>query len=286
MKIKILIIGASGMVGNAFLRYFSDNKKYSVAGTVRNINSLKKIVNKNSHIIFEGINANKQKSFLSVFEKFKPNIVINCIGSIKQKNDEYNSTEFIKLNSLFPHYLAELSTKFKARFIHLSTDCVFSGLKGNYKETDFPDALDLYGRSKLLGEIKNVNALTLRTSVIGNELNSSKSLLSWFLSQNKSIKGYKKAIFSGFTSNEYARIISEFIIPNDKLNGLFHISSEPINKYDLLNLIKKIYKKDIDIKLDDNISINRSLNSSLFRKHTGFKPKPWELMIKEMEEFK
>lgn len=286
MKYKVLIIGANGMVGNTFLKYFSSNRKYSVAGTVRNKNSLSKLPNKNSYNLYEGIDAENFRNFLPIFKKFNPDVVINCIGSIKQKNDTYSYSQFINLNSLLPHCLAELSKKFKFRFIHLSTDCVFSGQNGNYKETDFPDALDLYGRSKLLGEINYLNALTLRTSVIGHELNSFKSLLNWFLSQEKSVEGYKKAFFSGFTSYEYARIISEFVLPNDKLKGVFHISSEPISKYDLLKLIKKIYRKDIDIEPENKISINRTLDSSKFRQYTGFKPKSWELMIKEMKKFK
>lgn len=284
MKTKILIVGANGMVGNTFLRYFNSNKNYNVAGTVRKIDTLKEIIKSNTFILFDGIDATRLDSFLPVFEKFNPDVVINCIGSIKQKNS--STIECIKINSLLPHYLMKLSEKFRARFIHLSTDCVFSGLNGDYKETDFPDALDLYGRSKLLGEVKDFNSLTLRTSIIGHELNSNNSLLNWFLSQNKSVKGYCKAIFSGFTSYEYARIISEFVIPNHQLKGLFHVSSKPISKYDLLKLIKKVYKMNMDIQPDDKILINRSLNSSKFCKYTNYKPKPWPLMIEEMEKYR
>lgn len=284
MKPKILIVGANGMVGNTFLRYFNNNKNYSVAGTVRNIDTLKEIIKKNTYRLFAGIDAVRAESFLPVFEKFNPDVVINCIGSIKQKNN--NSIDCIKINSLLPHYLLKLSKKFRARFIHLSTDCVFSGLIGDYKETHFPDALDLYGRSKLLGEVKAPNSLTLRTSIIGHELNSNNSLLNWFLSQNKSVKGYCKAIFSGLSAYEYARIISEFVIPNHKLKGLLHISSRPISKYDLLKLIKKIYKTNFDIEPDNKILINRSLDSSKFCKYTNYKPKSWHLMIEEMEKFR
>lgn len=284
MKTKILIVGANGMVGNTFLRYFNSNENYFVAGTVRKIDTLKKIIKSNTFRLFDGIDATRLDSFLPVFEKFNPDVVINCIGSIKQKNS--STIECIKINSLLPHYLMKLSEKFRARFIHLSTDCVFSGLNGDYKETDFPDALDLYGRSKLLGEVKDFNSLTLRTSIIGHELNSNNSLLNWFLSQNKSVKGYCKAIFSGFTSYEYARIISEFVIPNHQLKGLFHVSSKPISKYDLLKLIKKVYKMSVDIEPDEKILVNRSLNSSKFCKYTNFKPKPWPLMIEEMEKYR
>lgn len=284
MKLKILIVGANGMVGNTFLRYLSGNKNYFVAGTVRKIDTLKEIIKSNTFRLFDGIDATRLESFFPVFEIFNPDVVINCIGSIKQKNS--SAIECIKINSLLPHYLLELSKKFKARFIHLSTDCVFSGLNGNYKETDFPDALDLYGRSKLLGEVNAPNSLTLRTSIIGHELNSNKSLLNWFLSQNKSVKGYCKAIFSGLSAYEYARIISEFVISNHQLKGLFHISSRPISKYDLLKLIKKVYKTNLDIEPDKKIVINRSLDSSKFCKYTNYKPKSWNLMIEEMKKFR
>ena len=185
-----------------------------------------------------------------------------------------------------PHYLAELvSQQKKVKLIHFSTDCVFLGLKGNYKETDLADTQDIYGRSKLLGELTYPNTLTLRTSIIGHELKTKYSLLNWFLDQNKPVKGYKNAIFSGLTALEIAKILDKFIIPKKNLEGVYHLSGKVISKYDLLSLIKIVYKKNIKINITRNVKINRSLNSKPIQKITGYKPRSWTKIVKEMYEF-
>jgi dTDP-4-dehydrorhamnose reductase len=282
---RILIIGINGMLGNTVLRFFCNKKNIEIAGTVRNASSVKGLVTNKKYNLFDQVCAEDHDSFLKVFNQFNPNVVINCIGIVKQIKDSNDSLKTLLVNSVLPHYLANLSQKYMARFIHISTDCVFSGSKGNYVENDVSDADDLYGRSKLLGEVNHSNAITLRTSIIGPELIGCHSLLNWFLSQKKHIKGFKKAIFSGFPTYEIARIIDEYVIPNSDLRGLYHISSEPISKLDLLLLVKSIYNKNIEIIPDETMEIDRSLDSSLFRKNTGFHPKPWNLMIKEMRNF-
>jgi dTDP-4-dehydrorhamnose reductase len=191
----------------------------------------------------------------------------------------------IPINSILPHRLANLCELAEARLIHISTDCVFSGEKGGYVEKDFSDAKDLYGRSKYLGEVDYPNSITLRTSIIGHELNSSKSLINWFLSQEGSVKGYKNAIFSGLPTNEMAKVIRDYVIPNPSLKGLYQVSADPISKFDLLQLVSDVYGKIIQIIPDDLVKIDRSLNSEKFCKATGFKPKPWPQLIKEMYEF-
>jgi dTDP-4-dehydrorhamnose reductase len=284
MKKKILILGANGLLGNSMLKYFCSTNLYSVACTVRDSSLFKKIkVNKNLFKLYENVDANKQENFEAIFEKFTPDIVINCIGIIKQNQELNDQYQVIKLNSLLPHYLAQLSKVYSARFIHFSTDCIFSGNRGNYNESDTPDATDFYGKSKLLGEINHPNMITVRTSIIGHELNGAKSLLEWFLSQNKNIKGFNRFIFTGFPSNEIARIIDKYVIPNSNLNGIYHVSSDPISKFDLLLLVNNVYSKNIKIIPDERIKIDRSLDSSLFRKLTGFKPKSWSVMIREMK---
>jgi dTDP-4-dehydrorhamnose reductase len=221
-----------------------------------------------------------------LFELEKPHVVINCAGLIKQSEEAGDHVTIIYINCLFPHHLANLSLKYNFRLIHISTDCVFSGSKGNYTEDDFPDAQDLYGRSKLLGEVYYGNSITLRTSIIGHELNSSKSLVDWFLSKDKNIEGYKKAIFSGLTAFEIARVIHDYVI-NADLVGLYHLSADPISKYELLLLIKDVYGKTINVIPDDKkVVVNRSLDSSRFRKATGFFPKSWLMMIKELHNFR
>lgn len=169
-----------------------------------------------------------------------------------------------------------------ARLIHFSTDCVFSGKQGQYKEDDFADAYDLYGRTKYLGEVDYENAITLRTSIIGHELESKRSLVDWFLNQSSEVKGFRKAIFSGLPTIEIARIVREYVIPNPKLRGLYHLSVDPISKYDLLRMVGTIYGKDIAIIPDDELIIDRSLNSDRFRSATGFKPKPWLELVEAM----
>ena len=191
-----------------------------------------------------------------------------------------------QVNSFFPRYLSYLSAKYNFRFIHISTDCVFSGKDRNYTEKHTPDADDYYGISKFLGENIFRNNVIIRTSFIGHNLNSKKSLLEWFLNKSGSIKGYNKSIFSGFPTYELVKIIYKYFLKNKNLNGLYHISSKPISKYELLSIISKIYKKKIKIVKDKKIDINRSLNSKKFKSVTKFKPRSWKNMIKDMYKFK
>lgn len=286
MLTKILIIGGSGMLGNALLRFFSRKKNLDVSTTIRS-SQLLGISNKScNYQLFNNIHLEDKKDISKVFDQVRPDVVINCAGVIKHSNESIDYLKVLLLNTILPHYLAKLSENFNARLIHFSTDCVFSGSKGNYNESDFPDASDFYGRSKLLGEINYPNTITIRTSLVGHELNSTKNLIEWFLMQNHEIKGYNEAIFSGLSTFEVAKIIDTYILPNKKLEGLYHLSSQPISKYGLLLLVKNIYKKSIGIIKDHSLKINRSLDSSRFCKATNYVSKPWDLMIQEMKEFK
>ena len=211
--------------------------------------------------------------------------MINCVGEIK-KNFMLDANNAIKTNSLLPHRLAYFSDLFGFRFIHISTDCVFSGKKGNYCETDFADANDSYGISKFLGEIiYRPNCLTLRTSIIGHELITSHGLLNWFLLQEDSVPGYTHAIFSGLPTIELSDVIEKYIIFNPALCGLYHISSDPIDKYSLLRLISAKYQKDIKILPYSEVRINRSLNSHKFRTLTGYNAPDWKVLIEKMYQF-
>ena len=282
---KLIVLGATGLLGNTLLKYFSKQSNIKCYGIIRknsDIDKLKSIKN----VKLYKIDYKNQNNIIKVFNKIKPNLIINCIGLVKQLTHKNQLSEIIRINSFLPHYLTELANvKNKTRFIQFSTDCVFSGTKGKYKETDFPGAQDIYGRSKLLGELTYPNTLTLRTSIIGHELQTKYSLLSWFLDQKKPIKGYKNAIFSGLTALEIAKFLDKFIIPNKKLNGMYHLSGNTISKYELLNLVKSFYKKDIKIIIDKKVKINRSLNSNLLQKQTGYKPPNWTKLIQEMFEF-
>jgi dTDP-4-dehydrorhamnose reductase len=217
--------------------------------------------------------------------RVRPDAVINCIGIIKQLAAAKDPFLSVAVNSLLPHRLHRLCQAAGARLIHFSTDCVFSGRTGNYTEDDPSDALDLYGRSKFLGETMGEGALTLRSSIIGHELGTASGLLEWFLSQSGTrVKGYRRAIFSGFTTTEMARIVRRVLTQHPELSGTLQVSSEAINKYDLLTLIRQVYGLDVEIVPDDDVRIDRSLDSARFRQLTGYVPPPWPQMIEEMAE--
>ena len=233
--------------------------------------------------IFENVEAENYEKICEIIKKKQPDVIVNAIGIIKQVNTAKNVIKTLTINSIFPHQLSEIAAEVNARLICISTDCVFSGEKGNYKEDDIPDAFDLYGKSKNLGEVIDKNCLTIRTSIIGRELQTSHSLVEWFLSNaGKKVKGYKNAVFSGFPTIVLADILAELIINHKDLNGLYHVSSEPINKFDLLELVKKAYQIPVEIESSEEFKIDRSLNSAKFRDETGFKPMRWEEMIKMM----
>ena len=274
------------MLGSAAFRFLSAESRFDVYGSARKDSIKQYFDNKLQLKIFYGVDFNNHDSLIHIFEAIKPNIVINCIGLVKQLAQAEDPLLAIPINALLPHRLAHLSKIAGARLIHMSTDCIYSGSRGMYVEADLSDAQDLYGRSKFLGEVDYPNAITLRTSIIGHELDGSKSLVNWFLSQEGSVRGYTKAIFSGLPTVEIVRIIKEFVLPNPQMHGVYHLSVEPINKFDLLQLIRIKYGKKIKIIPDESFSIDRSLNSSKFRLETGFIPKPWVQLISEMHEFR
>jgi len=282
-KTTVLILGVTGMLGGTLFRALSKDSSLQVYGTARDKNAkvfFPKVLAKNI-IALESIENNQ--SVRALFQKTKPDVVINCIGLIKQLNEANQVFQAIPLNSLLPHRLALLCKEAGSRLILVSTDCVFSGKKGKYKETDRADCNDLYGQSKFLGEITDEkHVLTIRTSIIGHEQRGGHSLVNWFLKQKSSVTGYCKAIYSGLPTVELANIIRDVVLPNVKLHGLYQIASEPISKYDLLQLIAKTYGKKIVISKANTPTIDRSLSYAKFKKQTGYRPKPWNLLIHEM----
>jgi dTDP-4-dehydrorhamnose reductase len=284
---KLVVLGANGMLGNAVLRFFANKPNYKVHGTVRNWSSVRELQNLAPQAsIVPGVDVENLDSLTCIFAMVQPDIVINCIGIVKQIVDANDPLIALPINALLPHRLARLAQVADARLVHMSTDCVFSGAKGHYVEADLPDAYDLYGRSKLLGEVDYPNAITLRTSIIGHELGGNRSLIDWFLSQENEVQGYKNAIFSGLPTVEIARIIHDHVIPNPDLHGLYHVSAAPINKFELLSLVAKQYGKKISIHPKGDLVIDRSLNSDRFRAATGFVPEPWVALIRRMREFR
>lgn len=274
------------MLGNAVFKIFNSDSKYETYGTVRNSSSMINVHNLENANLFAGVDVEKFDDLVEIFEKIKPDVVINCIGLVKQLSESDNPLAAIPINSLLPHRLARLCAIAEARLVHMSTDCVFSGAKGGYVESDLADAKDLYGRSKLLGEVDYPNAITLRTSIIGHELSGNRSLICWFLSQQKRVKGFRRAIFSGLPTVELAHVIKDYVIPNSNLHGLYHVSANPINKYDLLKLVSRAYGKNTDIEIDDQFVIDRSLNSTRFQDATGYTPPSWTDLVDSMQKFR
>ena len=278
---RILILGGDGMLGHQLFKHLS--KKHEVKVTLRqNLSVYEKFNLFFPENTFAGIDVRLTDQLLEVFGEFQPQAIVNAVGIIKQRLTSRESIHSLEINSLFPHRLAILCKAIGARMIHLSTDCVFSGTKGNYREEDPSDAVDLYGKSKYLGELNEQHCITLRTSMIGRELYRKKSLLEWFLAQKGSIKGFKKAIFSGFTTQELSRIIEMILKQNPTASGIYHVSSDPISKYDLLSLINKRLQLPIKIIPDESFVCDRSLDSSRFRQEFNYNPPPWEKMVEEL----
>lgn len=273
------------MLGNAVVKVFSQSPGFDVIGAARS-STLKKYFPKEiAEKLIIGHDVENQDSLVDLFERTRPDFVVNCVGLVKQLAQANDPIQAIPINALLPHRLARFCSLMDARLIHISTDCVFSGSKGDYTESDHPDADDLYGRSKYLGELDYPHTITLRTSIIGHELDGARSLIGWFLAQTGSVKGYKRAIFSGLPTVEIARVIRDRVIPHPELHGLYHVSADPINKFDLLTLVAKTYGKTIDIHADNQLVINRSLDSTRFRQATGFAPKPWPELLRTMRDF-
>lgn len=279
---KILILGAAGMLGNAAYRLFAASPGFEVIGTIRGGAPAGLKQNATARLL-EGVNATDQDGLVRVFGETRPDLVINCIGVVKQLSAAKDPLVSITLNALLPHRLAELCAAAGARLVHVSTDCVFDGRKGDYTEADLSNAEDLYGKSKFLGEVDYPNAITLRTSIIGHELNSAHSLVDWFLSQpGPVVKGYRKAIYSGLPTVELARVIRDVVIPHPELRGLWHVAAEKINKFDLLKLVAQEYGKTIEIVPDDAVAIDRSMDGSRFRAATGYAAPAWPELIARM----
>jgi dTDP-4-dehydrorhamnose reductase len=279
---KVLVIGATGMLGYSLFSNLADYSELDVYGTVRNVNGKEKFFEGKLEKLISNVDVNEGSSLEIAIKKLNPNIVINCIGLIKQHSISKQHCDAISINALLPHKIAGICDEIGAKLIHFSTDCVFTGDKGNYLETDLPDAQDLYGKSKCLGEVGYAPHLTLRTSIIGHELSTSVSLIDWFLSQNDNTKGFSKAVFSGLPTCVIAKIIAESIIPKADVTGLYQLSVEPIDKYSLLQLVASIYDKEIEIIESADLVIDRSLNSAALQKAIDFKVPSWESLITEM----
>jgi dTDP-4-dehydrorhamnose reductase len=278
---KILVLGGDGMLGHQLLRRLG--AAHEVYVTLRR--------NSESYASFGlfdagrtrfGVDARAPERLQEAIASTRPDAVINAIGIVKQRAEANDIIQSLEINALLPHRLAVMCGAVGARLVHLSTDCVFSGRRGNYLETDVSDAEDLYGRTKYLGETSGEHCITLRTSIIGRELDRKAGLLEWFLAQRGVVSGYTKAVFSGFTSLEMARIIEKILTTPTPLSGLYHVSSEPISKFELLELIRDALGLPTKIEPYDGLQCDRSLDSSRFRGAFGYRPPSWKAMVEEL----
>jgi dTDP-4-dehydrorhamnose reductase len=278
---RVLILGGTGMLGHRL--WMNLQQEHEVWVTVRGEgNPFPRAPEFPAGRICHRVDGLASDDVIRAVASVGPELVINCIGLIKQTELARDPVLSLSLNALLPHRLSWICRAAGARLIHVSTDCVYSGRKGNYVEEDPSDAEDLYGRTKSLGEVQAPHAVTLRTSIIGQELKGRLGLIEWFLSQTGTIRGYRKAVYSGFTTDELSRVILEHVMPNRELHGVYHVSSGPISKYELLVLARDAYARNLVIAPDDRLVCDRTLDSTRFRQATGYAPPSWPEMIREL----
>jgi len=280
--LTILILGAGGMLGHRL--WLACRERHQVVATARQSSrALAEAVPDAVRDLVPGVDASQFDSVVRAVAEARPEVVVNCIGIVKQRPEAKDPIASLTVNALFPHRLADLCRAAGARLIHVSTDCVFSGARGGYVESDIADADDLYGRTKLLGEVTGRGALTLRTSIIGREIGRGQGLVEWFLAQpGPSVPGYSRAIFSGVTTHELSRVVLMVVERFPALEGLYHVAAEPIAKSDLLQLLNDAYGCGHAIGAVDQPAIDRSLYGSRFRAATGWQAPTWPEMIHEL----
>lgn len=231
--------------------------------------------------LVEGFDARDAPALRALLERIAPQVVVNCVGVILRRPELDDPVAVIEINSLLPHRLAAWCAGAGARLIHISTDCVFRGERGGYAETDVPDAADLYGRSKVLGEAPG--ALTLRTSIVGRELRGERGLLEWFLSQRGGrVQGYTRATWSGVSTLYLSGLIATLIERHPALAGLYHVAGESLAKYDLLRHFDRAFGTGTEIVPDEGHAIRRDLDGTRFQAATGLRPPPWREMAAQL----
>jgi dTDP-4-dehydrorhamnose reductase len=281
---RLLVFGGTGMLGHQLwetcrtrLDAYFTVRSSGLGGVARALLEPDRAVT--------GVRAEDRSSIERALEETSADVAVNCIGVVKQVAGDDNLIETIRANALFPHELAAACRERGVRLIQVSTDCVFSGRDGSYTEDHDPDPVDVYGRSKLLGEVEAPGALTLRTSMVGRELETTNGLLEWFLSQaNGTVRGFTRAVFSGPTTPVLSRLIADLVEGQAALEGVWHVGAEPIAKRDLLLLIREAFDLDVEVEPDDSVTIDRSLDSTRVRNATGWTPPSWPEMIAELSE--
>jgi dTDP-4-dehydrorhamnose reductase len=278
---RVLVVGATGTLGHRVCMEWGE--RFECFGTVRAPVGERVTELLAPTTLIPGATAEDPESLRPALERVRPDVVLNCIGAVKQAEAGQQAIPAIRVNSLFPHQLAALCQEHSARMVHVSTDCVFSGMRGNYTEEDVPDATDIYGRSKLLGEVAGDGLLTVRTSLIGRELRGTLGLLEWLISnRGGSVRGFSRAVFSGFTTIALAAELAGLIEEGPELDGIWHLAAEPVDKLSLLTSLNDALELGIEIVPDADVVIDRALDSSRLREATGRQLRRWDEMVDEL----
>ena len=279
---RALVLGAGGMLGHRLWRELRDRME-TFAAVRRPAYRYAALGWFDERRVIDRVDATSSEDLERAFRVARPDVVINAVGLVKQRRDAVDPVRAITTNALLPHQLAERARVVGARLIHLSTDCVFSGTRGHYQEGDLPDATDLYGRSKLLGEVDGEGCLTIRTSMVGRELGSAQGLVGWFLGhRGGTVRGFTRARFSGLTTIELARVIADVITEHRTLRGVWHVAGEQISKFALLSLVNEAFALGSTIEQDDTLVCDRTLDASRFMNATGYRPPTWAAMVAEL----
>lgn len=278
---RCLILGGDGMLGHQLMATLKarnevkctlrqDEAAYAQYGLFTRENA------------WFGVDVRDEDRLLEIFGEFRPDVIVNAVGIVKQRAESHDVIPSLEINALLPHKLAVMCKAAGARLVHISTDCVFDGKDGGYTEDSPSNAEDIYGKSKFLGEVHDDHCITLRTSIIGFELSRKTGLLEWFLAQKGPVKGFTNAIFSGFTTVELSRIIDRMIHEHPKASGLYQVSSDPIDKFTLLTIVRDEFGLSTQINPDAAFHCDRSLDSSRFRREFGYTPPSWDEQIGEL----
>jgi len=282
---NVLVLGAEGMLGHKVYQVLGERLP-GVAGTIYGALSdpfYRRVDLFHRGEIIERVDAMDFPALRALILERRPAHLVNCIGIIKQRDEASLPIPSIALNSLLPHLLADWASTYGGRVFHFSTDCVFSGERGGYTEDDPPDARDLYGRTKFLGEVRAAGALTLRTSIIGRELREFRSLLEWFLSQEGgTVRGFRRHIYSGVTTPYMARLVARLIEEHPDLSGLYQVTGRTIDKHALLCKLRDAFHLDVEVVPDDSTRCDRSMVGDRFVRATGIEPPPWDELVAEL----
>jgi dTDP-4-dehydrorhamnose reductase len=281
---RLIILGGTGMLGHTLWERLSRRFPDTYTTIRKGMEDYGDNCLHGSDRVIDHIDVMDFRMLEGALRDVRPDVILNCIGITKRREEPQNPLPSIALNAMLPHKLAKLAADLKAKLIHFSTDCVFDGRKGHYSDDDPTNATDLYGRTKALGEVTGNNVLTLRSSFIGKEIHEGTELLEWFLSQKKAVRGFKNAIYTGLTTLELCRVIEKLLLDYPDASGLYNVSSEPINKFDLLRLISEKMHRSVEIIPDESFQCDRSLDSERFRRDFSYTPPTWKEMVEELSQ--